>query len=405
MCIRDSLCWKHKPISEKRPALIPLTKLRFLLTLVGFFSLYCGLLYNEFFTIPLNIFGSCYRTESNRRMAIKECTYLFGLDPAWLKASNDLAFTNSLKMKTAVIIGVSQMLLGLGIKAANLIYFSNWLDFCCEFVPQVLFLLCTFFYMVVSIFIKWGTDWTRETDQAPSIISQFINMIFNNGDVDKPLFGNGQEQIELQQLFLALIFTCIFVMLIPKPLILYLRSRKRSSSRSNSHHEKNPLLRHPDEPEDKEVEMRPIQQLPSSSTISDNKAYEEHEIDMGEVLVHVLIETIEFVLGSISHTASYLRLWALSLAHSKLSSVFFKQTLGGAIESGNVFGVFVGFFVFANLTFFVLLCMDLLECFLHSLRLHWVEFQTKFYKGDGYKFEAYSFQQSIEDFMESRLSE
>jgi V-type H+-transporting ATPase subunit a len=107
-----------------------------------------------------------------------------------------------------------------------------------------------------------------------------------------------------------------------------------------------------------------------------------------------MIETIEFVLGTVSNTASYLRLWALSLAHGQLAETFMDLSFIFVFKATNipltiVFGIIL-WPLFWGITFGVLMVMDLLECFLHTLRLHWVEFQNKFFRGEGYAFKPYS---------------
>merc|ERR1711879_647599 len=122
----------------------------------------------------------------------------------------------------------------------------------------------------------------------------------------------------------------------------------------------------------------------------------EHET-FGAIMIEQVIHTIEYALGTVSNTASYLRLWALSLTHAQLAEVFYEKTILTGMKSGSGFMVFITCAMFFGMTIAVLLMMDVLECFLHALRLHWVEFQNKFYYADGVDFIPYSYKLFLED--------
>lgn len=92
-------------------------KARYLLMLLGFFSFYCGFIYNDFMGIKLIVFGSCYYEQNNGSQIYYErdenCTYPIGFDWVWGGSGNDITFTNSFKMKLSIIVGVLHMTMGI----------------------------------------------------------------------------------------------------------------------------------------------------------------------------------------------------------------------------------------------------------------------------------------------------
>lgn len=278
-------------------------------------------------------------------------------------------------MKLSVILGITQMSFGILLKGANALYFREYVDFFFEFIPQLVFSTSLFVYMMVLIVWKWVIDWNSTLLQPPALINTLINIVLSPFAVEEPLYDG---QLQVQQYLVIAAFASVPVMLLAKPIVLYYQNKWNTVQPVN----------HIEHQVDYENNNIPIA-VPVSSGGGHGGHGEEFAI--GEIAIHQGIETIEFVLGMVSNTASYLRLWALSLAHSELATVFWGKAMLSAINTGNPFAVFIGFALFAAVTTGVLLMMDVLECFLHALRLHWVEFQSKFYKADGHPFLPFSF--------------
>ncbi|XP_039968490.1 V-type proton ATPase 116 kDa subunit a 1 isoform X2 [Bactrocera neohumeralis] len=382
---------------------------RYIIFLMGVFSMYTGLIYNDIFSKSLNVFGSHWHVNYNRTTVLNNKhlqlnpstadyegePYPFGMDPIWQVATaNKIIFQNSYKMKISIILGVIHMIFGVSLSLHNHTYFKNRNALLYEFIPQLVFLVMMFFYLALLMFIKWNRYAATNAPPysagcAPSILITFIDMVLGNTP-KTPLEGCHSYmyagQSFFQNLFRFVALCCIPVMLLGKPLKII--QQRRQANRQNL----------TGATSDAEVGMTNGTAGGVAGHGGGGDPHEEEELS--EIAIHQGIHTIEFVLGSVSHTASYLRLWALSLAHAQLAEVLWNMVLSiGLKQEGWTGGIMltIVFAFWAILTVGILVLMEGLSAFLHTLRLHWVEFQSKFYKGTGYAFQPFSFDQIIEN--------
>jgi V-type H+-transporting ATPase subunit a len=289
-----------------------------------------------------------------------------------------------MKMKMSIIMGVTQMMVGIFMSLLNFVHAKDVLSIACECIPQVIFLGALFGYLVFLIVLKWITPGC-EADLYHVLIYMFLSP----GIVDCAGEGPGgtagcpenvmfRGQGVLQVCLVVVAFASVPVMLLPKPLVLKRRRDARARGRA--------YARLPGEDN--------CERVPPSPPPADDDG---EAFNFGDVFVHQMIHTIEFVLGAVSNTASYLRLWALSLAHAQLGAVFWDRVLTASVATRSPLAMLVGFVVWAVATIGVLMLMESLSAFLHALRLHWVEYQNKFYKGDGYAFDPFSFERILKE--------
>uniref|UniRef100_A0A671WYG4 V-type proton ATPase subunit a n=1 Tax=Sparus aurata TaxID=8175 RepID=A0A671WYG4_SPAAU len=349
---------------------------RYLILLMGLFSIYTGAIYNECFSRGLSTFSSAWHVGpifsgltcyyllclnhlihlNNQYLSMDPTVagvftspYPFGIDPIWGLSNNKLTFLNSYKMKMSVIIGIIHMTFGVSL---------SFFNYCVFFVliPELFFMISLFGYLVFMVVFKWIAYSPAQSQEAPSILIHFIDMFLFSDNPQNPPLYTGQSVV--QKVLVVLAVCSVPILLLGNPTSEYLSFKRR----------------------------RPF------------KLCSLQGFDAADVFMHQAIHTIEYCLGCISNTASYLRLWALSLAHAQLSEVLWVMVMRLALRWQGYVGsiiLFVIFGFFAVLTVSILLIMEGLSAFLHALRLHWVEFQNKFYSGSGYKLSPFSFSSLI----------
>lgn len=379
---------------------------RYIVLMMGIFSMYTGLIYCDAFSKELPLFPSMWKWQGEdgtgpEAERVGNYTYPFGMDWRWHETENDLLFSNSYKMKLSILLGWAHMTFSLCWSLVNARYFKTPIDIWGNFVPGMIFFQSIFGYLAFSIVYKWCANFGPD---APSLLNMLIYMFLQPGTLENPEapLYHGQATVQVILLMMALI--CVPILLFLKPFYLRWEHNRARAMGYRGIGESTRVSALDDDDEESQTLNGGRESFGDDedgvAMITQDIGGEHEEFEFSEIMIHQIIHTIEFCLNCVSHTASYLRLWALSLAHQRLSIVLWDMTMNIAFGMTGIAGVIaivVIFYMWFVLTVFVLCVMEGTSAMLHSLRLHWVEAMSKHFMGDGVPFEPFSFKTLLEE--------
>ncbi|PLB35116.1 H(+)-transporting V0 sector ATPase subunit a [Aspergillus candidus] len=408
LCAAAMIFWERKLHKTKLDELTYMAFYgRYIMLMMGLFSMYTGFIYNDIFSKSLTIFTSQWQwpDQVERGQAVEASLkdgyrFPFGLDWNWHEAENSLLFSNSMKMKMSIVLGWAHMTYALCLQYVNARHFKSKVDIIGNFIPGMIFFQSIFGYLVTTIIYKWCVDWAARGQSPPGLLNMLIFMFLSPGTVEEPLY---KGQATVQVLLLLLAVAQVPLMLFFKPFYLRWEHNRARALGYRGLGEQSRVSALDDDGHDMNGGRDSMaSDSENVAMIAQDLDEEEHEeFEFSEVMIHQVIHTIEFCLNCISHTASYLRLWALSLAHQQLSIVLWDMTIGGAFDQESpttrVIMIVVTFYMWFTLTIAILCVMEGTSAMLHSLRLHWVEAMSKHFQGEGIPFVPFSFKTLLEE--------
>jgi V-type H+-transporting ATPase subunit a len=197
---------------------------RYIVFMMGVFSMYTGLIYCDAFSKELPIFKSMWVWDNDGKgptsSRVEGYTYPFGMDWRWHDTDNDLLFSNSYKMKLSILLGWCHMTFSLCWSLVNSRYFHTPVDIWGNFLPGMIFFQSIFGYLSFTIVYKWAVDWAARGQNPPSLLNMLIYMFLQPGTLENPDAPLYKGQATVQVILLLMAVICVPILLFLKPFYL-----------------------------------------------------------------------------------------------------------------------------------------------------------------------------------------